>query len=374
MCDYNGAMQPNPKKVETSAAQADQAIRGATWLSAASALQAAAEQWQASPWLGLDTEFVRERTFYPRPGLVQVSDGQHVWLVDAMAEMPFSALAATLSHADTVKVLHSVGEDLEVLALLTNGHPQPLFDTQRAAALLGHPLQVRYEHLVEEVLGAVLPGGMARSDWCRRPLDESLLHYAAADVIWLPRLAEALAEALQARDRLNWLQEDCARMLEQAHGDPAPAIVRVKGAAGLDDEVLAIAAQLAEWRDRQAQQRNLPRSFVLKDEHLVALAKDGEEALRALPAPLQRQHGDALRAALATGPNSDFQRPLELQALSSEDRAAIKALQAKVLVLAEALGVDAAVLASKKQLTRLVRGERPDWLEGWRGPLFASLL
>lgn len=343
----------------------------AAWVGAHPALSEAAAHWQTRPWLGLDTEFVRERTYYPRPGLVQVSDGERVWLVDALADLPWPALAETLSHPDTTKVLHSVGEDLEVLKLLTQGQPQPLFDTQIAAAMLGRPLQLRYEHLVEEIFGAALPGGKARSDWCQRPLADDLLQYAAADVIWLPRLAEHLAGQLQACGRLSWLEEDCDRLLRSAQAASIHPVVRVKGAAGLDDEALAMAARLAAWRDEVAQARDLPRSFVVRDEQLLALAKEGPSALSGLPMPAQRRHGAALRALLDSGPEPDFTRPVELVALTPEDRAAIKALQDKVTKTATELGVEPAVLASKKQLTRVVRGERPDWLDGWRGEILS---
>jgi ribonuclease D len=367
-------MTSAPNTVTTTAQQADAAIQSPTWLAAESALQDAASRWRQQRWLGLDTEFVRERTFYPRPGLVQVSDGSEVWLVDALAEIAFTPLAETLADTATTKILHSVGEDLEILAMLTQGQPLPLFDTQIAAALLGHPLQVRYEHLVEQELGANLPGGKARSDWCRRPLDHDLLCYAASDVIWLPRLAETLAEQLNAKQRLHWLEEDCARLLDTSQREATHPVTRVKGAAGLDDESLALAARLARWRDRQAQARDLPRSFVLRDEQLMALAKHGAAALTELPPPAQRRHGEALRAELDAGPEADFCRPIELTALTEADRAAIKQLQVKVAEVAESLAVEPAVLASKKQLTRLVRGERPAWLDGWRGQWLAPAL
>jgi ribonuclease D len=323
---------------------------------------------------------VRERTFFPRPGLIQASDGAQVWLLDAVALDQMPALGELLDHRDQIKILHSVGEDMEVFRILTGTVPDPLFDTQVAAAMLGHPLQLRYEQLVAEALDVELAGGKARSDWCRRPLSRDLLTYAAQDVIWLPRLQQYLSERLERAGRLDWLIEDCARLVESARSDdPAQPLLRVKGAGRLPDPALAVLERLAEWRERVSRERDLPRSFVIRDEDLMRLAEGAvkgriDEALRALPDPVRRRYRDRLIEMLEIDSPPDFVRPPALMPLSPEQRDWISRAQQGVRKIAEDLSIDPALIASKRELTRIARGEHPDWLDGWRGPLLSELL
>jgi ribonuclease D len=336
-----------------------------------------------APALGVDTEFVRERTFFAQPGLLQFSDGERVWLLDpvAMAEEPaFAALVADRLQASGVdKILHSTGEDLEVLDRIAGAEPRPLFDTQRAAALLGRPLQMRYEHLAAELVGAEFPGGLGRNNWLRRPLPDEWLDYAAADVIALPALRTLLGRRLADAGRLEWLEEDCARLVAQAR-TPADPVTRIRGAAGLDDEALARLAMLADWRDRAARERDLPRGFVVGDDALLDLARcaPGERDARLETAghrgrPLRRGDRDAIRALLSGTPGP-FERPPELLPLARAQRERIKSLQKAVRDRAETLGVEPALLASRRDLTRWVQGANCEWLHGWRGEVLSDVM
>ncbi|MEE4637548.1 MAG: HRDC domain-containing protein [Wenzhouxiangella sp.] len=360
--------------------RADQAVEQARLLSATHDLDVTRSAWRSAPTVGLDTEFVRERTFFPRPGLIQASDGAQVWLLDAVAMDQMPALAELLDHRDQIKILHSVGEDMEVFRILTGTVPDPLFDTQIAAAMLGHPLQLRYEQLVGEALGVELAGGKARSDWCRRPLSRDLLTYAAQDVIWLPRLQHYLSERLEHAGRLDWLIEDCARLVALARSDEAaPPLLKVKGAGRLSDPALAALQRLAEWRESTARARDLPKSFVIRDEDLMRLAEGAvkgriDDALRALPDPVRRRHKDHLIEILEMDSPPDFARPAALMPLSPNQRDWISRAQQGVRKIAEDLNIDPALIASKRELTRIARGEHPDWLDGWRGPLVSELL
>jgi ribonuclease D len=334
------------------------------------------------PVLGMDTEFVRERTFFPQPGLLQLSDGDQVWLMDpvALADAPAFAecIGERLRAPDAAKVLHSTGEDLEVLDRIAGAGPAPLFDTQRAAALLGWPLQTRYENLAADLLGVDFPGGLGRNNWLRRPLPPEWLEYAAADVIALPPLQAELSRRLADAGRLEWLVEDCRRLLRQARTDVDP-VVRVKGATGLDDDALERLARLAEWREREARRRDVPRGFVVADGPLLALARadsDQREALLATAGhrgrPPRRSDREALRAILEAPPGR-FDRPVELQPLDRAQRERVQQLQKTVRRRAEELGVEPAVLASRRDLTRRVQGAEPEWLAGWRGEILDDL-
>ncbi len=365
---------------KTTLSQAETAVAQASLLAEPHALNAASERWMDTDIVGLDTEFVREKTFRARPGLIQISDGAAVWLADPVTLPEMTPLGQLLADTGVTKVLHSVGEDLEVLEQVSGALPEPLFDTQIAAAMLGMPLQCRYEHLVEETFGAHLPGGKARNDWCRRPLDPSLLEYAAQDVIWLPRLCRHLAGHLEHHGRLTWLEEDCARIVDNTRRKlNPPALSRVKGAGRLPDEILAVLDPLTEWREQQAAERDLPRRFVLSDEALIALAetsasKGAGAAISALKPGMRRRHGDRLVELIENADRETFRRPAWLNALDNEQREQVRQAQSAVRDLAEELKVEPALIASKKELTRIVRGERPAWLDGWRGELLTERL
>ncbi len=344
------------------------------------ALEAHATEIEACSTLGIDTEFVRERTFFPQPGLLQVSDGNAVWLIDPVAlggdEKFVDRLAEWMRNPARVKILHSVGEDFEVIERICGTLPEPLFDTQIAAAMLGLPLQLKYETLAEERLGVAFPGGLGRNNWLRRPLPEAWMAYAAHDVIGLPELMDRLSDGLVRADRLDWHREDCARLVERARR-PTDPLTRIRGADRLDDDALARLDRLARWRDDEARRRDLPRTFVAADPALLEIARrnptdpSGLDGIDKLKPGAARRFGPALIECCRT-PNAEFSRPPELQPLSRDDRDAVAELQKTVRAHAEALDVDPALLASKRELTRIVRGERPDWLDGWRGDLFGS--
>lgn len=331
--------------------------------------------------IGVDTEFVRERTYFPRPGLLQFSDGEQVWLLDPVlleGRPELESLASAIMRNPAVtKILHSTGEDLEVIDMVGHAEPRPLFDTQRAAALLGWPLQHRYELLAADLLGAEFPGGLGRNDWRRRPLPEAWVEYAANDVIALPRMREVLGEKLEQAGRLEWLEEDCGRILDR-QGNGVDPVVRIKGAAGLSDIELERLARLARWREDQARRRDLPRGFVVADPVLLELARFEKVTERELDTLATGRHrlGRRDRAAIIEqldGEPEDYSRPPELVALSGEQRARIKEMQGRVRDIAEDLGVEPAVLASRRDLTRMVQGMPCEWLDGWRGELLGDL-
>ena len=332
------------------------------------------ERIVAATSLGLDTEFVRERTYYPRPGLIQISDGERVWILDPVAladAEPFRQLIGSLMRTDAVtKILHSTGEDLEVIDLLAgeSAPPVPLFDTQRAAALLGWPLQVRYEVLAEGLLGVEFPGGLGRNNWLKRPLPEAWIDYAAHDVIALPAMRDELARRLEAAGRIEWLEEDCGRIARPASAAENP-VARIRGAPGLDDSQLERLERIARWREEKARQRDLPRGFVIRDETLIELVRSPQEKIGAVMGAA-RGLSKADRAQLQSlleAPTNGYQRPPDLHPLSAAERQEIKAMQGHVREVADSLGVEPPLLASRRDLTRLLQGGRCEWLDGWRG-------
>ena len=325
---------------------------------------------------------MRERTFYPKPGLLQFSDGERIWLIDPIAlanQAQFKTLLAELlANPNQTKILHSVGEDFEVLHLLCGQYPQPLFDTQIAAALLGWPLQLRYETLAAELLGIEFPGGLARNNWCKRPLPDTWLEYAAHDVIALPAMCAELEQRLAETNRLDWLREDCQRSVERA-AQSTRSVLRIRSAARLKDQDLAKLLRLADWRDTQARKRDLPRSFVASDAVLLSLVREqpgNEEEIATIDGvhrSFAQKYADQL-LALLNETVTDFQRPPELLPLSPQQQSMIKAMQACVQACAQQLKVEAPLIASKRELTRLVQTGQVDWLDGWRGDLIGDQL
>ncbi|HEV7516781.1 MAG TPA: ribonuclease D, partial [Thermoanaerobaculia bacterium] len=196
------------------------------------ALAAAAAGWSGVQALALDTEFVRERTFFPRLGLVQVSDGHAAYLVDPLAIADLAPLAATLRAPGTIKVLHSASEDLEVFQRSLSAVPEPLFDTQIGAALAGVGASLGYQKLVATVLGVELGKGETRTDWLARPLSPAQRSYAAEDVAYLLPVYERLRAELLRLGRFDWALADSAALLAgltRLDEDPESAYLRIRG-------------------------------------------------------------------------------------------------------------------------------------------------
>jgi len=353
----------------------------------AAALRAFIDAWPADSALALDTEFVRERTYYPRLCLIQVAATDRLALIDALAITDPGPLVALLTGPRRPKLLHAARQDLEALLPLTGAPIGPVFDTQIAAALLGFPAQIGYGDLVRQLLGVELSKGHARTDWARRPLSVEQLAYAADDVRYLPALAALLEERLGAAGRRDWMAEESAALGDIAlyRVEPAEAWRRLKGLERLEPAAQGALRLLARWREERAMERDLPRGWVLPDAALFDIAqarpRRREELSRLASVPrttAERAAAEILavlaaKPAAADGPATGTSRagPGELRQL--------KALQQRLLAIAGELGLQPEVLATRRELTALVRGERElPILSGWRRsivgePLLAAL-
>ena len=205
--------------------------------------------WRAQPFVVLDTEFMRVDTFYPIAGLVQVGDGRQAALIDPLCIRDWSPFAALLDDPAVVKVLHACSEDLEVFQRLTGTLPQPLFDTQLAAAYLNLGFSMGYSRLVQALLGVDLPKGETRSDWLQRPLSDMQVRYAAEDVQHLVEVYRALDERLSAEKR-GWLLEDGAELVANLRREVDPDEMYRDGklAWKLSRQQLAVYRALYAWR------------------------------------------------------------------------------------------------------------------------------
>ena len=349
-------------------------------------------RWLETPVsrIGLDTEFIRERTYWPKLALVQIAlstaDGEQILLIDPLVPGMTDALAPMLADPSVLKIMHSPSEDLIALRHSCGEVPRPLFDTQAAAAIAGIGAGMGYQKLVAEVTGVALAKGETRSDWLRRPLSASQLEYAADDVAHLFEMHDALSRRLDELGRTSWLEADMARTVDLAIED-APDTwphLSMRSAQFLDVEGQARLLRLLRWRDGHARRVDLPRSWVLDNELAYGLARTPPGSREALAQIVSahpkgpRKLIDAVWTALAT-PLPDEAAAPDASIAERRDKARIRALQDAVARRAADLGIAEGVLASRRSLEPLLdTGEWPAGLEGWRReqlePVLAPLL
>lgn len=330
-------------------------------------------------WLTVDTEFLRERTYYPQLCLIQIASADVVACIDPQKIPDLNPLIALFADPRILKVFHAARQDMELFWHSHHQLPAPLFDTQIAAPLLGYPEQMGYASLVKERLGVDIDKSETRTDWSRRPLTASQLDYAAADVRHLAELFPVMRDELAGRGRLDWLGDDFAVLTDPAtyENPPEQAWRRLRGLQKFRGSALSCAQTLAAWREQRAQRENRPRKWVLDDDALLTLARiraqsvDDLKRVRGLQPPVIERYGAELLAQLEAGrqhapePLPDSERP---EALSEDQEAAVDVLAGVLRQLAAAEQLNPTSIASRKDLQNLVRGERvhSPLLHGWR--------
>lgn len=243
------------------------------WVDTQEQLAELCQNWLNLEELALDTEFIRTSTFHPVPALLQINDGHQNYLLD-IPVLGTPECLLNLMVSGPVKVLHSCSEDLEVFQHWLSVLPYPLVDTQLAAALVTQDTAFGYQRLVQEYLGIELDKGETRSNWLQRPLTDAQLNYAAQDVEHLLKVWQQLKEQLQAKNLLEILYAESNWLLEEAvSAYPEDAWQRCKQAWRLTARELAVLQSLSLWRERQAQEKNKPRSRVIQDNQLMLLAE-----------------------------------------------------------------------------------------------------
>jgi ribonuclease D len=352
-------------------------------IESAAQLREALAEWLSCEVIGIDTEFVRERTWRADLGLVQLSDGKRVWLVDPLKTGPLDSLAALFETESVIKVLHAPSEDLDILFYVSGAVPEPLFDTQVACSMLGQSLQMGYHSTVEWLLELTIDKGETRSNWIKRPLRPAQLKYAALDVCLLPMMYRQLRSQLLELGRLEWLQEDCTRLLNKARtaSDPTQSWKRINGNGRLDETSLAILQALCTWREAVAEKSNLARGFVIKDTALLTLANQKPGTLEALskldiwhPKSIQR-HGQTVLNII----QQCLDRGLKARspaALEPEHRKLMSNMRRLVLERSTKLKLEPALLASRRELEGLIlspAGEPvPERFLGWRQDIISD--
>lgn len=359
------------------------------YVSTAEDLQRAVALLSPSEFIALDTEFMRESTYYPILCLVQAATSDACVIIDPLAVKDLQALWDLLDDRNRVKVLHAARQDLEVMSQAPRSSvagiplpeggkiPGPIFDTQLAAALLGHPAQIGYGNLVAERLGHSLAKGHARTDWTRRPLSDEQLQYAADDVRYLVPLYLELRTALADAGRTNWLEEEALKLEDSAlfRTDPQDAWRRLKGLDRLKPTQRAAAKLLAAWRETKAMKHDRPRGWILPDEGLRELAErlpnstEQLEGLRLVPAGVLRKNSDELLDVVAQAEGeARNEAPYELPGKPDPDQLArVTKLMSVVRAQAEQLKIAPELLATRRDIEQLVFSGRAQGISsGWR--------
>ncbi|MFW6094677.1 MAG: ribonuclease D [Pseudomonadota bacterium] len=346
-----------------------------SWITSDAALAEAVSHWRGA--IGLDTEFQRTDTFFPRPGLYQVASGTDLYLVDPLEVSDFAPLLELLEDPRVTKIMHACSEDLELLRHHFGAVPRGLFDTQLANAFLTPDYSVSFTRLVNDRLGIALDQHETRSDWLARPLTAEQVRYACEDVYYLPHLHEVLHQALEAAGRLAWFREEMDLRGRFELGDPDVYYRSMKKAWRLAGPARARLQQLAAWRERQAMAEDRPRNRIVRDEHLLTLAEAAEVDDRAvrelLPAGVARRYGDDLLRAHRVGAEAEHPEAA-LAPLKAAENALVRELREVAKARAEALGMAPELLARKREVETCVRffaatGRLSDAYSGWREPL-----
>jgi ribonuclease D len=351
------------------------------WIDKDAALARVVAALEHTSIAAVDTEFVREKTYYPQLCLIQIGTADQVACIDCLAGLDLTALYARLFDPGFTWVLHSARQDLEVVFRLTGRMPPRLIDTQLAAALTGYPPQVGLEGLLKRALGVELGESFARTDWSRRPLPDAALRYALDDVRHLLAAWERLDAELARLGRREWLHEDSERMrVEHPVTDPTAIWQRLKGVHALPFASQCAALALVRWREAAAQRSDRPRRWLLADDALLAIAAALPRSVHALTALAESKFiarsAPAILAALESRNDAEVQADVRANAIQAvPDKALVKALQERVRQHAAVLGIEPEILATKRDLIGVALNDPPLHLRtGWRARELAPIL
>ncbi len=349
------------------------------------ALAAVCARMARHPFITVDTEFLRETTYYPLLCVAQIASADEAVVIDALAPgvdlAPFFAL---LADEKVVKVFHAARQDIEIVWNMAKIIPHPIFDSQVAAMVLGYGDSISYDQLVQRITGDVLDKSNRFTDWARRPLTDAQVTYALSDVTHLRQVYIKLAADLEKRRRTNWVEAEMGILTspETYRMDPANAWERLKSRVRKPKE-LAVLMEIAAWREREAQTRDVPRSRVLKDDVLGDIATQAPTSieklghLRSLPKGFERSRwGEAIVEAVQRGVDRDpktlprFERFRPAQ----NGAATVELLKVLLRMTAESHGVAAKVIATVDELDRIAADDEADVpaMKGWRRELFGD--
>jgi ribonuclease D len=349
------------------------------------ALAAACERLAQHEFVTVDTEFLRETTYYPKLCLIQLASDDEIVLVDPMADgLDLAPFFALMANPAVIKVFHAARQDIEIIWNRGRLIPAPLFDSQVAAMVCGYGEQVSYESLAAGLAQAKIDKSSRFTDWSRRPLTDAQLAYAAADVTHLRVVYRKLRQRIESSNRLSWVADEMAVLANPRtyEVDPEEAWMRIKARIRKPVE-RAVLMELAAWREREAQSRDVPRGRILKDDGLVEIAiaqpknTDDLSRLRAVPNGFERSRSgadilDAVARGKARHPGTI---PAFEQERSGGNGALVQLLKVLLQSVSERNQVAARLIASSEDIDRLATTPSADLpvMQGWRGEIYGEL-
>jgi len=324
------------------------------------------EAAKKSEWLSVDTEFLREKTYYPLLCLIQCKSKFEEFYIDVLAIKDLSPLQDLLAEQSVIKIFHSCRQDLEVLDQRLNGSVQNLYDTQVAAAFCGYGEQVSYAALVESVRGVKLDKSHTRTDWSARPLSPAQLQYAIEDVDHLNQLREFLDLQLAELGRRDWHREECERILnlKDYQIDPELAWKRLKGGVKIPAEFQQCAKALSIWREYKAQKRNRPREWIVSSQALKDISYQQPSSLSALAEiktvfpGVVRNSGDAILKIVKSSSDNEASGSVwkNFTPLDSEQKKRVREIMTRLKNIAEVGKISQSILANRNDIEALVAG------------------
>lgn len=338
------------------------------------------------PFVTVDTEFLRESTYYPILCVAQLASADEAVVVDAQAPgIDLGPFFALLTDERVIKVFHAARQDIEIVWNMAKAIPHPIFDTQVAAMVLGYGDSIAYDQLVQRITGAQIDKSNRFTDWSRRPLTDEQISYAISDVTHLRDVYLRLSTDLAARGRASWVEAEMAILTspDTYRMEPEEAWERLKGRARKPKE-LAVLMEVAAWREREAQSRDVPRGRVLKDDVIGEIAVQAPNSierlgkLRSLPKGFERSRwGEDIVAAVKAGlardpatlPKFDRFRP------APNGAATLELLKVLLRMIAEQHGVATKIIATVDDLERITASDDADVpaMKGWRRELFGNM-
>lgn len=340
---------------------------------------------RVSELLAVDTEFLREKTYWPKLCLIQMATEKESVAIDPFSFDDLAPLKELFTNKKIMKLFHAASQDLEIIHHELGVLPEPIFDTQIAASLLGGTLQVGYGALVMSECGVKLKKADSFTDWSRRPLADSQIEYALDDVLYLPRMYRSMTAELEELGRLHWLDNDFAELSNPAkyEVDPYDRWRRLRRVNQLTNRQLSAAREVAAWREKTAMKRNVPRKWVCSDEQIVEACKREPRTLdelfmvRGIRGLLKMDDARCMLRACVAGldaPSSEWpELPKSPKSEPNVDEQ-VDLLSALVKMRAKENGVAFGVLASHDDLTKIARGhyDETDVLRGWRRELVGA--
>ena len=351
-----------------------------TWINNNNGLKQVCDQLAGSQLIALDTEFIRTDTYYPKIALIQLSDGETIWLIDVLPIDDFLPLKNLLEDPDITLIFHACAEDLEVLDHAINIQPTQIFDTQIAAGIVNIGYCMGYARLVNSLLDIQLDKQETRSNWLARPLTQRQLDYAAIDVLHLHRLHSILVEMLDQQDRFAWFEEETKGLFKvvDQRKNTQDSYTRIRGAWRLNAQSLATLRHLCRWREELSRSKDVPKSRIAKDNVLFDIAKKMPESKQQLhsiddwhPGSIRR-YGELVLTEIQVSLSQDHDAWVP-QPLSSGFNAISKSIRKLLVKIAEEQKIPQEFLANKRELEDILRSSHqggfklPDRIkQGWR--------